>query len=300
MSAHYLQHREDLNDEIIAFKNKPEGACPRNIAAKPQDLSMSITSKVITITPEDARKYLGNMVHNRPVSQANVKTYCEDILGGKWGLNGQGIIFDLKGRLLDGQHRMLAIIKAGKSIQMLAVYGVSDEMFSRMDIGNKRTVADVLDVRNRVPVAAAAKYIFREMKGGGIWWNTNIRFRPINGLDVLKIHPGIEESVSVATGLSGAKKIISVSPLGYCHYRAGLENKAKRDEFFQAFNTGANLGVLSPILALRNACAPVVGSRHTDQYLISLFIVAWNRYLHGGSCKFLRLPKEVPTWAVAI
>ena len=260
---------------------------------------MPITSKIITITPNDALTNLTKMVHNRPLSQASVKKYADEIKSGNWGLNGQGIIFDAQGRLLDGQHRMHAIIKSGKSIQTLAVYGVSDEMFSRMDIGNKRSVSDVINVKNRFAVASAAKFLFREMRTGN-WWNNHVVFHPINGVEVMQEHPGIEDSVAAMSSMKGIKKLITPSISGYCHYRAGMQNKAMRDKFFQSLNTGADLGFASPILALRNALVPVPGSRRTDQNVISLFIVAWDKYIDGEPSKFIKLPKNVPFWTAAL
>jgi hypothetical protein len=296
----FLAQREQLNDDITSFIQQQTPGCNQGFTeAKPQKFNMSITSEIITIKPDDARRYLSNMVHNRPLSQANVKTYAADIESGKWCLNGQGIIFDGKGRLLDGQHRMHAIIRANRPVQTLVIHGVSPETFSRMDIGNKRTVADVIDVKHRNTVAGACKYLFREMSGSD-WWNTNCRPRPMDGVNIIKAHPGIVDSVSSTICLKGAAKMIVGSALGYCHYRVGKEDAELRDTFFTSLNSGADLGVRSPILALRNALTPVAGMRATDAHQIALFICAWNMFSAGLQCKFIRLPKDMPKWSTSL
>lgn len=283
----FLSQRERLNDEI-ADHFQPK-----------QESFMTIRSEIITVTPDDARRFLGNMIHNRPVSASNVRTYAAEILDGRWGLSGQGIIFDSRGRLLDGQHRMHAIIKANKAIKTLAIYGVSPDMFSRMDVGNKRTVADVIDVKNRNTVAGASKYLYREMIGAD-WWNTHRRPRPMDGVDIIKAHPGIVDSAAATRALKGACKFMVGSALAYCHYRAGKESAERRDIFLSSFDSGADLGVRSPILALRNALAPSVGTRATDCHQVALFICAWSIFKAGGQSKFLRLPNVNPQWSVAL
>lgn len=281
---HFTEVRERLNDEIADVINHPREP-------------MSITTKVITVTPDDARRYLGNMVHNRPLSAANVAAYVREIQAGRWGVTGQGIIFDGKGRLLDGQHRMHAIVKANRSIQTIAVYGVDADMFAFMDTGNKRSGADVINVPNRNRVAAAAKYLFREMSGAD-WWNNGVRPRPADIIAVVERHPGLVNSASDAYA-GGARSLMVGGCLTYCHYRAGLENPLRRDAFVEAFVSGANLGSRSPILALRNALQPTSGTVITDERQISLFILAWNRYQAAGQCVFLRYAKGM-RWGTAL
>ena len=296
----YLDQREDLNDEVAAFINKnTPGSTQGHHAAKPHKGIMSITSKIITVTPADAMKFLANMVHNRPLSQHNVKLYVEEILSGRWGLTGQGIIFDEKGRLLDGQHRMHAVIKAGKSIQTTAVYGVNHDMFTLLDGGNKRTVSDVINVKNRAVVAGAAKYIYRELNR--VKWSTSaVRPRPIEGAKIVKNYPALERSAEIAVSMRKSVSFIPPAPLAYCHFMANRENPAACETFFYGLSTGANLGERSPILALRKALTPAQGSYTNDVTAITMFIVAWNLYLNKSSAKTLKVPAEAPLWTKAL
>ena len=65
------------------------------------------------ISPEDAQKYIETMGRNRTVRSKKTNKYSQDMNNGKWELTHQGIAFDKNGRLIDGQHRMLAVIKSG-------------------------------------------------------------------------------------------------------------------------------------------------------------------------------------------
>lgn len=56
----------------------------------------------------------------------------------------QGIAFDTNGRLIDGQHRLHAIIEAGVPIQISVTRGCSAASFSILDRGANRSQSDIL------------------------------------------------------------------------------------------------------------------------------------------------------------
>lgn len=104
-----------------------------------------IESAVEHITPEKARTYLKKNVHNyRKMSRAVINSYAEDIKNGRWQLNGETIIFDKNGFLMDGQHRLSAIVLANKAADILVVRGVEDDA-TKIDIGKRRTDVDILN-----------------------------------------------------------------------------------------------------------------------------------------------------------
>jgi hypothetical protein len=98
------------------------------------------------ITPEIARKILADHnADNRPRSPETVRHYRDVILAGMWHLTHQGIAFDIRGMLQDGQHRLDAISEAGKLspepiIVPAAVFvGMPMENFKAIDEGALRT-----------------------------------------------------------------------------------------------------------------------------------------------------------------
>jgi hypothetical protein len=92
------------------------------------------------ITPEKARELLDNHVKNRRKNAKNVKTYCDVMTRGLWQLPSQIIISD-QGRLMDGQHRLEAIILSGVACIMTVLYNVPENLFQYIDIGQKRSLA---------------------------------------------------------------------------------------------------------------------------------------------------------------
>jgi hypothetical protein len=70
------------------------------------------------VTPEKAAEYLQKNKVNRDIRKAHVAEIADLISREKWQLNHQGIAFNKNGDLLDGQHRLLAIIKSGKTVPL--------------------------------------------------------------------------------------------------------------------------------------------------------------------------------------
>lgn len=79
----------------------------------------NIDVRVETITPEIAKTYLTRNVNNRKPSNKTVSIYAREMKMGKWQLTHQGLAFDENGDLLDGQHRLWAVVEADVPVQMI-------------------------------------------------------------------------------------------------------------------------------------------------------------------------------------
>lgn len=101
-------------------------------------------SEVVTITPQIATQWLRCNKINRPVRKAHVNFLAQEILNGNWQVNGQPVIIAHTEDVIDGQHRLLAVVEAGQPIKTLVVYGVAPEAFSTIDTGIVRSGADAL------------------------------------------------------------------------------------------------------------------------------------------------------------
>ena len=108
---------------------------------------MAMETKVMTVTPEMARQWLEvNMKCNRPIMKNTVHSYARQMRAGAWALTHQGIAFDEMGELVDGQHRLRAIIEANIPVKMNVTFDVrrqAGEVFT-VDMGRKRTYANVV------------------------------------------------------------------------------------------------------------------------------------------------------------
>lgn len=111
-----------------------------------------------TVGPDLARKYLLRNKDNRPMRQRWVDRLAKMIESGDWMLTHQGIAFDKDGNLIDGQHRLMAIIQAGKAVTIQVSRNVEPEAYRHVDGGERRTPDDRLKLVSdaRVNVVAAA------------------------------------------------------------------------------------------------------------------------------------------------
>jgi hypothetical protein len=110
-------------------------------------------TQIIRVTPEQAKEWIENANFNNPrkvINWTNVIKFAEIMRSGKWTTTHQGIAFDRFGNLVDGQHRLLAIIKSGFAVYLMVTTGVSPDSVPDMDQGSKRNVATILDIDKRL------------------------------------------------------------------------------------------------------------------------------------------------------
>lgn len=106
-----------------------------------------MTTSLMTITPELAKSILDNSNNkNRSISGARVDTYARAMTDAKWMLTHQGISFYEDGDLADGQHRLMAIVKSGVTVQMLCTNGLSRECLIGIDSGRPRDATGVIQI----------------------------------------------------------------------------------------------------------------------------------------------------------
>lgn len=95
------------------------------------------------ITPEIAKKYLAQNCNNRNIQPRRVMLLAEQMKNGTFQENGDTIRFNKAGNLIDGQHRLNAIVKSGVTIPMLVVRGLENSV-NVIDRGKNRSVGDCL------------------------------------------------------------------------------------------------------------------------------------------------------------
>lgn len=106
------------------------------------------TSRIETITPAIAQEWLDKSnTDNRPLSWAVINSYADTMKNGNWLVNGEAITFDEKGNLLNGHHRLRAVIASATTIQSYVVRGVDPKAFSTYDCGRNRTFGQLISMQ---------------------------------------------------------------------------------------------------------------------------------------------------------
>jgi hypothetical protein len=104
---------------------------------------------VLEVTPSMAARWLEGNTHNRPVNQGHVERLASEMKAGRWRVTHQGLAFSASGRLLDGQHRLWAIVMADVPVQTRVFFNESAENIECLDGGLGRTSADRMSLGNR-------------------------------------------------------------------------------------------------------------------------------------------------------
>jgi hypothetical protein len=128
-----------------------------------------VKTTLTKITPAVARAMLAANTDNRPLRRNHVANLRASFLRGEYVTTHQGIAFDDKGVLLDGQHRLEAIAGMPEDFcaDMLVTTELDrDQAFVAVDvIAAKRSVADVLNTDQHI--AQTANYLARVAAGTG-------------------------------------------------------------------------------------------------------------------------------------
>ena len=85
-------------------------------------------------------------IKNRKISNRAVDLFAAEMKRGEWHCNGESIKFDSKGRFIDGQHRLKAVIKSNTTQEFVVVRNLSpdDSTFATINARRKRTATAVL------------------------------------------------------------------------------------------------------------------------------------------------------------
>lgn len=177
-----------------------------------------------TITPQAARVMLEANTANRPLSKDVVERYASDIRNGRWANDGSPIRFARCGRLLDGQHRLSAIVAADKPIDAVVMRGLDDNAFTTMDTGKARGGADILGIAGfknyTVAASVAAAWLYYKTSGhpgnkGGVR-----KVRNAEILEAAQQNPEIAEAASYYAGHKWIKRHISSAMFGALYVAA--------------------------------------------------------------------------------
>ncbi|NGO73181.1 hypothetical protein [Streptomyces boncukensis] len=236
---------------------------------------------VLTVTPDLAREWLTRNTHNRPVRKTAIAKYARDMAAGHWAMNGESIKFAIDGTLLDGQHRLLALIAADTSVNMLIVSGLVNTSQATMDAGAKRTTGDALSLngeKHSQMLASVLKKVWMWDRGD-YKLSSNVTPSTAECAALLAERPEIHRSVEVAVWVRQTFKALQPSITGTAHH---LFSRIAPDEavwFFARVADGVELSPGHPILALRARVVNEAQDRthRADPYLrLAYLIRAWN------------------------
>ena len=107
----------------------------------------NIDFQVELITREKATEYLAtNFESNRKIRSRAVSQIVDDIKNGDFYLSWDCLAFNEMGQLVNGQHRLSAVIEADTPCRFYVLRNIDHSTIRHFDIGNKRNQADRISV----------------------------------------------------------------------------------------------------------------------------------------------------------
>src|SRR5262245_52679298 len=129
------------------------------------------------VTPRTAQAWLDQANgHNRRPRKSIIRKYALMMSRGQWHEDsGDPIRFDTHSHLIDGQHRLAAVVMSGVTMRFLVIRDINPEVFRVLDSGVPRSNGDLLyqmGASNQNGMASILK-VFLAMEGGFSPYNTS-------------------------------------------------------------------------------------------------------------------------------
>lgn len=248
------------------------------------------TVQWVLVTPELAEQWLEDFnKRNRSKRPAHVANIARDISDGKFLITGDTIKFSKTGRLIDGQHRLSAIAKAGKPIWVLVVTELSSDVQIVIDAGAKRSGGDAVRFKqlggeSNIIAAAARIGIAREL--GRLTLTTDRANASPTNSEVLEWAARNPDIVEASSAICGMRKHIPMRPavLAYTYMTFARIDADAAFNFFDSIASMRTTGKGDPRLALVRFLESE-SEHHPEQKIgAQLFAatVAWNAWRKGN------------------
>jgi hypothetical protein len=219
-----------------------------------KSLSKHETPQVVTITPEDAMALLEANASNRPLNDRHVKRIARQILDGKWRFNGDTIKVSSTNDILDGQHRLWAIIESKIAIETIVVRGIEPDAFATIDTLRKpRSGSDILALlgatSHRSTISVALQWLTRwQRKTLESYRAPQNRIENSDVEQAYRDNPGIARAAEMASRLRG---LANPGLIAFFYFVLTNRNPDLAERMIHTLENPAGVGVNDPFFRLR-------------------------------------------------
>ncbi len=242
------------------------------------------------ITPSMAAEWLKSNTRNRKVSDRLVMVYAEAMENDEWTLNGEPIIFDKKGTLQSGQHRLLACTVADTPFKSVVVRGAEPESLYSLDSGRRRRLSDVLTIRGEKDVMTLATAVTHYWR-----WTVGAMDRPTESATTTHLLKVLDETPGLRDAMAGGRRYhtalgFSTGLMTALHYIFSLADEEDAEEFNRQVFEGTNLTSTDPAFVLRRWAerAKNLPRRPNSTVIAAIMIKAWNAFREHRPIQLLK------------
>jgi hypothetical protein len=239
--------------------------------------------------PKEAESYLANAARNRIASAPRVRAIAEDMLKNRWMFTASGIVFNEEGQLIDGEHRLRAVVESGATVPILVMRNASAAVRKVIDTNRPRSIPDILRITGAFEDAnrlTATVRIFEWLITGSIG-----KAPTLTATRVERLVEAYEGPILWALNGVGDQRRIDTAPVLAALAFAYPTDPDRIEEFAIKLRTGARLAENEPALLLRNMLTNA--STHlavaSERYDMALRVLrAAQAHLRGQTLETLR------------
>ena len=192
------------------------------------------------VTPAIAKAWLEKNTSNRPLMNGRVRQISAAITRGEWMLNGDTIRFSHDDVLLDGQHRLAAIVEADTAVETFVVRGLPTETFTTIDTGKARTASDIISLSGTKYATAVASIsrAYLNWLNTGSPLNPTPEKRPTNQqlYDFVTNDDCVVDVAAFCYSLTTLRAMVPVTVSGFLYMAGMRRDKEKTIEFLTQLN----------------------------------------------------------------
>lgn len=241
-----------------------------------------IVYTIETITPDEAGAILQTAALPRPDRHA-IDVYAKAMEAGAWIRNGQPIIFDEKGRLIDGVQRLTACVETGIPLRTDVARNAHSDTLHTIDQQRRRSYVSVLESRGYDDAGAIVRTMSKLIRiENGLLGKNYLTIGWDRYRKVLNANPEIVEAVRMANRTTDCLVSMTVRPtLCFMGLRAG-HGDAMAD-FLREMSPNWRLNdSIARVFSMQIDAWRESESRPSSDVLLGHAILYFNEFLKGA------------------
>lgn len=229
--------------------------------------------EIVEVTPAAAKEILERNTRNRRLRKDYVSTLAGAMKRGEWQVNGEPVQISEDGTLLNGQHRLSAVVESDVAVPMVVVRGLPKQVQMDMDTGTRRHLSDVLTLHGETEttnLGAMLGMLHRYRKG--YRFDNSVRTAPTatEALALLEKEPGVKDGIPLGRRVFKKTKLrVSITALFV--YLFDEIDPPEGTRFFEALCNVEAEPQGSPVRAFHNI---LVRTRSERTYRISTYVLS--------------------------
>ena len=282
----------------------PQHVCREGCDWIVEPIDAVMTSRTVLLTPGIALEWLKRNDANRPFSRDSARLLAAEMDHGYWRENGESIIFDTAGVLIDGQHRMQAVLNSGHEYLAPVITGIEPRVRPTVDTGKKRSGAQNLQMagEKNASILSATLTLWKGYEARDLRAMTHPassaperRTTIPRIMEDLKAYPQLRLAVQQSRALRPAgqgRSLIPASEVAMV-WQAIISSGcsiARAEEFLESVLSGYDLTEGNPVIALRRRLIDQTGPglKMDKRERLALILKTWQLWSTGQTRKVIK------------